>query len=224
MHVAAFLQRDISAPNLVGVSQADVFSIRRPASAPRRFHLSRPATPSLPNEPTGSIQKRRRDDLAVFEERKEFKKLLAQATISADSVSEADSLTTDAAPERKKKKLKRPKVTEAEREWRKKAWAHNENQEVPREKDSQAVNEMQAFAQEVKEKELQAASAMTTVEAYPHVTPLGGTKALYKDRHPPKELDVSDDDVVMGRHTSRREKRTKSLRLTMRIQMVRHIC
>ena len=196
-HVAGFLQRDISAPNLVTVSQADGLSIRRPASAPRRFHLSRPATPSLPNEPTGSIHKRRRDGLAVFEERKEFKKLRVLATTSADSGSEADSLTMDAAPEQKKKKLKRPKVTEAEREWRKRAWAHNENQEVPSEKDSQVVNEMQAFAQEVKEKELQTASAMTAVEAYPPVTPPRGTKPLYKDRHPPKEPDVSDDDVVM---------------------------
>jgi hypothetical protein len=134
--------------------------------------------------------------LAVFEERKEFKKLRVQATISAGSRSEDGSFTTDATPEQKK--LKRPKVTEAEREWRKKAWAPDENQELPKEKDPHVVNEIRAFAQEVKEQELQAASAMTTARAKPHITPPRGPKARYKDRHPPEELHVSNEhDVVM---------------------------
>jgi len=131
----------------------------------------------------------------VFEERQEFKKLRVQATVSAGSSSEADSLMIDATPERKK--LKRPKVTEAEREWRKKAWAQDENHDVPKEKNPQVVNEIQAFAQEVKEQELQATSAMTTVMAKPHVTPPIGPKALYKDHHPPGELHVNNEDYVV---------------------------
>ena len=130
----------------------------------------------------------------MFEERKEFKKLRAQVTISVDSGSVADSMTIDAVPEQKK--LKRPKVTEAEREWRKKAWAQDENSEIPREKDQQVVNEMQAFAKEVKEQELQDALAMTTVEAMPYVTPPRAPKAWYKDGHPPKELLDEDADVM----------------------------
>lgn len=196
MPTTGILQRDISAPNLVTVSQADAFSIQRPASVPRRFHLSRPATPSLPNEPAITTNKKRRDDLAVFQARKEFKKLPVQATISVDSGSEVDSMMIDVTPEQKK--LKRPKVTEAEREWRKMAWTQDENPEVPKEKDPQVVHEMQVFAQEIKDQELQATSAMTTVKAKPQVTPPRGPKARYKDRHPSKELHVSnEDDVAM---------------------------
>jgi len=187
--VVGSLQRDISAPNLVSVSQVDALTIRRPASAPRRFHLSRPATPSLPIDPTGSAQKRRRDDIAVFEERK---KLRAQVTSSTGSGSEDGALTMDTTPARKK--LKRPKITEAEREWRKTAWAQGKGHKVPKEKDPQVVNEIQAFAQEVKEHESQAASEIATAKAKPHVTPPRGPKARHKDRHSPEELCISNDE------------------------------